>query len=106
MAIYPTSADPATGIAIQTWTEEAAAALSNLAISSPGGGHTNTVTLQIPLDDNDAPGADRPARPAPRASSRGEILRRDSLKRRELLLKGKDGSRRRQRWENGELRHL
>lgn len=30
-----------------------------------------------------------------------EPLRRDSLKRREALQKGKDGSRRRQRWENG-----
>ena len=32
---------------------------------------------------------------------RKEPLRRDSLKRREALLKGKEGSRRRQRWENG-----
>lgn len=30
-----------------------------------------------------------------------ELVRRDSLKRREALLKGKEGSRRRQRWENG-----
>lgn len=35
---------------------------------------------------------------------RREPLRRDSLKRREALQKGKDGSRRRQRWENGMLR--
>lgn len=32
---------------------------------------------------------------------RREPLRRDSLRRREALQKGKDGSRRRQRWENG-----
>lgn len=34
---------------------------------------------------------------------RREPMRRDSLKRREALLKGKEGSRRRQRWENGML---
>ena len=34
---------------------------------------------------------------------RREPLRRDSLRRREALQKGKDGSRRRQRWENGML---
>lgn len=32
---------------------------------------------------------------------RREPIHRDSLKRREALLKGKEGSRRRQRWENG-----
>jgi hypothetical protein len=32
---------------------------------------------------------------------RRESVRKDSMKRREALLKGKDGSRRRQRWENG-----
>ena len=36
---------------------------------------------------------------APRA--RREPLRRDSLNRREALVKGHEGSRRRQRWENG-----
>ncbi|TKA50820.1 hypothetical protein B0A49_12736, partial [Cryomyces minteri] len=34
---------------------------------------------------------------------RREPIRRDSLKRREALLKGKEGSRRRQRWENDRL---
>lgn len=37
----------------------------------------------------------------PRRVSGRQILRRDSLKRREALLKGKEGSRRRQKWENG-----
>jgi R3H-associated N-terminal domain len=32
---------------------------------------------------------------------RDEPMRRDSLKRREALLKGKEGSRQRRRWENG-----
>lgn len=43
--------------------------------------------------------------PAPtgyvRRKSGGEPRRRDSMKRREALLKGKEGSRRRQKWENG-----
>ena len=33
---------------------------------------------------------------------RRTIVRRDSLERREALLKGKEGSRQRRRWENGE----
>ena len=37
---------------------------------------------------------------------RREPLRRDSLKRREALLKGKEGSRRRRQWENGSYPHL
>ena len=30
-----------------------------------------------------------------------ELRRRDSMKRRDAVLKGREGSRRRQRWENG-----
>jgi len=51
-----------------------------------------TVTLTIPLDKHDEVKEARP---------RKEPLRRDSLKGREALLRGKEGSRRRQRWENG-----
>ncbi|KAK6336710.1 hypothetical protein TWF718_009501 [Orbilia javanica] len=40
------------------------------------------------------------AEDATSATPRRTILRRDSMKRREALLKGKEGSRRRQRWEN------
>lgn len=78
-----------------------------------------TVTLSIPLDDP-VPSADNAS--APRVGVRGptstqahqvpsvsfrrrEPLRRDSLRRREALRKGKDGSRRRQRWENDHLLH-
>lgn len=32
-----------------------------------------------------------------------KLLRRDSLERREALLKGKEGSRQRRRWENGKF---
>lgn len=78
-----------------------------------------TVTLDIPLDEpaltrrqreeeqaraqaaiDDAQEDTAPSRLA-RASR--EPRRRDSLKRREALLKGKEGSRRRQKWENGRL---
>jgi len=63
------------------------------------------VAFAIPLDDHATE-----ARPAPSAAAkegglyrRKELVRRDSLKRREALLKGKEGSRRRQRWENDRL---
>jgi hypothetical protein len=116
MAIHPTAnADsdthpaPATvPIDIEAWTEQATAALSAVTLSPlppiPGA----SVTLQIPLDDHPAPRSERA--PVTDASAvragyvhRREPLRRDSLKRREALLKGKEGSRRRQRWENDRL---
>ncbi|TVY25313.1 hypothetical protein LHYA1_G005427 [Lachnellula hyalina] len=56
-----------------------------------------TVTLTIPLDKHDEVKEARP---------RKEPLRRDSLKGREALLRGKEGSRRRQRWENDRLLHV
>ncbi|KAH8679048.1 R3H-associated N-terminal domain-containing protein [Tricladium varicosporioides] len=52
------------------------------------------ISLSIPLDHHAA----KPVRKEP--------LRRDSLKRRETLLKGKEGSRRRQRWENDMFLHV
>lgn len=71
------------------------------------------MSLSIPLDDQPpvtgtthrvrvvGPAAEE-TRSAPTVNfRRREPLRRDSLKRREALIKGKDGSRRRQRWENG-----
>ncbi|KAF2475656.1 uncharacterized protein BDR25DRAFT_300677 [Lindgomyces ingoldianus] len=117
MAIHPAlsgalqSSQPASNpqpIDIEVWTEQATAALSSVTISSPGEVQGATVSLQIPLDE----------RPAPRPTSvttatkegvsssyyrRKEPVRRDSLKRREALLRGKEGSRRRQRWENDRL---
>ncbi|RDW67140.1 uncharacterized protein DSM5745_09006 [Aspergillus mulundensis] len=109
--------------AISAWTEQAAASLENLTITESAPTSTTlrgaTVSLSIPLDDP-VPAADGTA---PRIKTlcqstaekvqkvpavtfrRREPLRRDSLKRREALLKGKDGSRRRQRWENDRLLH-
>lgn len=59
------------------------------------------VGLTIPLDEELATSS-KVEGPARRNSSGRTILRRDSMKRREALVKGKEGSRRRQRWENGQ----
>ncbi|KAL4812645.1 R3H-associated N-terminal domain-containing protein [Aspergillus spinulosporus] len=111
--------------AISAWTEQAAASLEELTItdSAPTSAENatlrgTTVPLSIPLDDpvpateGAAPRvkilgqSTEEARKIPAVSfRRREPLRRDSLKRREALLKGKDGSRRRQRWENDRLLH-
>ncbi|PLB50577.1 hypothetical protein P170DRAFT_508743 [Aspergillus steynii IBT 23096] len=121
--------------AISAWTEQATASLENLTItetvpaaqnaacaeSTPAGGALRgaTVSLSIPLDDpiptadhQSTTGARFLGRPSNQTQQvptvsfrRREPLRRDSLKRREALLKGKDGSRRRQRWENDRLLH-
>ena len=98
MAIGPSGPIPSAQgpINIETWATEA---LSSLQITSPQAQNTG-VSLSIPIRDaavadiDDAPRQTRPRR---------EPLRRDSMKRREALLKGKEGSRRRQRWENGEF---
>jgi hypothetical protein len=98
-------------IDIEAWTQQATAAMSSVAISAPGEvvGAT-TVTLAIPLDDHviATGGAVQPVGAAAVAKEGGlykrkEPLRRDSMNRREALLKGKEGSRQRRRWENGTL---
>jgi hypothetical protein len=86
-----TIAVPTAGVDIEAWT---VSALQAIAISAPVRG-TNS-NLSIPLDGRD----DDTSKAAYKA--RKEPLQRDSMKRREALLKGKEGSRRRQRWENGE----
>ncbi|KAL4787566.1 R3H-associated N-terminal domain-containing protein [Aspergillus varians] len=127
---FPSQADvrgplsPQQAQAISTWTEQAAASLENLTITDSPRANEGTPTLRgasvglsIPLDDP-VPATDGSAAPRVRVLGqipeenrklptvtfrRREPLRRDSLKRREALLKGKDGSRRRQRWENDRL---
>ncbi|OCK86012.1 hypothetical protein K432DRAFT_377109 [Lepidopterella palustris CBS 459.81] len=119
MAIHPTveapdsahTASNATAIDIEAWTEQATAALSSITISAAPTIPGASVTLKVPLDDHPVArqerviGADVSATEAVRAgyARRREPLRRDSLKRRDALLKGKEGSRRRQRWENDRL---
>lgn len=104
----PQQATPPQPIDIEAWTEQATVALSSVTISTPGDAHQGfSVALVIPLDDHDAPSiATRPVGAAAAAKAGGYYqrkapLRRDSLVKREALLKGKEGSKRRQRWENG-----
>lgn len=118
------SLSPQQTMAISAWTEQATESLQDLTLGdstsreqappptpTPTGLRGATVSLSIPLDDETpapAPArvktvgtASAETRPPTVSFRRREPLRRDSLKRREALLKGKDGSRRRQRWENG-----
>jgi hypothetical protein len=95
-------------VSIQAWAKDATEATVSLPISSPPRGTTGTtVKLEIPLDGaipiraKANPGSKPQITSEDIIQSRQEPLRRDSLKRREALLKGKEGSRRRQRWENG-----
>lgn len=118
MAIYPkantyaqsgaSNASPPHPINIEAWTEEATQSLNAVSLGSAGIIPGTSGSLAIDLDEpthhkqdgvsgnalqaDDALSGHRPRREPPR---------RDSLKRREALLKGKEGSRRRTRWENG-----
>ena len=82
---------------IEAWT---VSALQSLAISPDARG-TNA-PLSIPLDgSNSKPSVTIQDARATGESIRRPLSRRDSMKRREALLKGKEGSRQRRRWENG-----
>ncbi|KAG9556062.1 hypothetical protein KCU97_g18678, partial [Aureobasidium melanogenum] len=98
----PITAAP-TGIDIEAWTvEQAAEALQATTISTPTPPRPHpSVTIEIPLDENALAAANAMATAKPRSKQevhtvykRREPVRRDSLKRREALLKGKEGSRR------------
>jgi hypothetical protein len=101
MAIYSSvpppsqqsQASPSSTVQVEAWT---VSALQSLSVSPSARG--TGVTLSIPLDSTSA--ANSKAAYKSRAAAK-EPVRRDSQKRREALLKGKEGSRRRQRWENG-----
>lgn len=86
---------------IEIWTEETTRAVNTLSLNPPVRSRLSPETLTIPLDESEASRQenDISARPP-----RRELVRRDSLKRREAFLKGNEGSRRRQRWENGSCR--
>lgn len=93
----------------EAWTvEQAADVLKATSISTPRLARGRSVTLDIALDD-DAPQASSPLQhrertePSHTVYKRREPIRRDSLNRRNAVLKGKEGSRRRQRWENDRL---
>ena len=114
MAIFPqvssreqdsTAAQP---VDVEAWTEQATESLSAISISASQTVRGTTASLAIPLDEQharkhrDAAGHEiADDQDAPSSRVRREPLRRDSLKRRDALLKGKEGSRQRRRWENG-----
>lgn len=86
-------------IDIDAWT---ISALQSLSVSPTALG-TGT-PLAIPIDD--ATPSSKPARATFKPSAQGTVrrpppLQRDSMKRREALLRGNQGSRQRRRWENG-----
>ena len=125
MAIHPIfnaydSPSPATvpsGTIVAAWTEQVTEALQGTSLSAAGPATASTstvsqgsapatarvrsVSLAIPLDDSASQAQHRRGDGLNQWQRRREPLRRDSLKRREALLRGKEGSRRRQRWENG-----
>ncbi|KAK6579724.1 hypothetical protein PZA11_007960 [Diplocarpon coronariae] len=92
----PAAAEAVQPVDIPTWA--ATSSLAALSISPPAGG--TGVTLNIPLED------EVDMRPRMVGAEKKKKERRDSMKRREALLKGKEGSRRRQRWENDRLLHV
>jgi hypothetical protein len=109
-AATPTDVEQAANV--QAWTEQAAEALQsvNLTTKSP---RSTSVRLSIPLDPtatvtttktplHDNVQSRTPTQSQVHASyGKRTLIRRDSLDRREALLKGKEGSRQRRRWENG-----
>lgn len=109
MAVFPpiaaspqgpsTITAPVQPVDVEAWTEQVAEPTHAVSITSPNGLRGTPVSLAIDLDQEgkakSAEDADKTYRP------RRKLLRRDSLDRREALLKGKEGSRRRIRWENG-----
>ncbi|MCJ1409652.1 hypothetical protein MMC19_003734 [Ptychographa xylographoides] len=94
-------------INIEAWTEQATASLATVTIAASPTVRRTSVPLSIPLDEQTIKAGqaiedDDDAEPQS-TTSRRKLLRRDSLDRRNALLKGKEGSRRRQRWENDRL---
>src|SRR5271163_2999455 len=100
---------------LQAWTEQAAEARQSVNLSTQSGGRVirgTTVQISIPLDPTVPPrDRERDDGTRPKGPATGQVhvtyeknrrTRRDSLERREALLKGKERSRQRRRWENGE----
>ncbi|KAK1807583.1 hypothetical protein LTR12_018069 [Friedmanniomyces endolithicus] len=88
---------------VEAWT---VSQLSSTLASTTLTPRPTSITLDIPLNEDNAP---RDSPPGPRSEPAHTVhkhrapIRRDSQHRREALLKGKEGSRRRQRWENDRL---
>ncbi|KAK4544092.1 hypothetical protein LTR36_004590 [Oleoguttula mirabilis] len=117
MAIHPQlehapghAAPPSSIERVEAWTvDQAADVLAATAISSrlapERAARSTRVTIDIPLDESVR--REEPVHPKREAVhtvyKRQEPVRRDSLRRRDALLRGQEGSRRRQRWENDHL---
>lgn len=91
---------------VAAWTQQALQAMNGLSLHAdltrPAG--ASAVALQIPLDAEH--GDDGEGITAGQAVREGHVLRRksstrDSMRRRDSLLEGKEGTRQRRRWENG-----
>lgn len=111
MAIYPIRSAASNIVSqtiqplnIEAWTEEAIVSIPTASLTSPCGPRGTSAPLSIPLDEHPAAAAKAAELKAHTIPSGRPLLRRDSLDRRNALLKGKEGSRRRQRWENGSYR--
>ena len=101
---------PASLERVEAWAvSQTADLLSATAISAPGSPRLvrgTSVKIDIPLDESAIQNEDAARKkvdPVHTVYKRREPIRRDSLKRREALLKGKEGSRQRRRWENDRL---
>ncbi|KAI2781616.1 R3H-associated N-terminal domain-containing protein [Daldinia loculata] len=95
------------GLNIEAWT---ISALESLSVSSIARGIG--APLSIPLDEHESTKKTSVIIQDPRSKSTAitppprPLSRRDSQRRREALLKGKEGSRQRRRWENDRLMHV
>ncbi|KAF2423471.1 hypothetical protein EJ08DRAFT_672531 [Tothia fuscella] len=95
-----------TRVDVESWTEEAIRAMNSLTVTPGTAARGASVTLEIPLDE--PPKTNGEGISAGEAVRAGYVLRRktsnrDSLRHREAVLKGKEGSRQRRRWENDRL---
>lgn len=99
---------------VETSNEDTLQVMARLRVTSTPEAVRRGVSLSIPLDvaqkspeSKETLGADIFGLQRQRREVEGAAIeplkRRDSMKRREALLKGQEGSRRRQKWENGKL---
>jgi hypothetical protein len=89
---------------IEAWADEAVQAITTLRLHTPTPDtipptRGTATKLEIPLDVRISDGQVGDTR-CNTYVPRRPLSRRDSMKRRDALLMGKEGSRRRQRWEN------
>ncbi|KAI2629523.1 R3H-associated N-terminal domain-containing protein [Hypoxylon sp. NC1633] len=104
--VNATTVSPSSGgVDIEAWTISAFESLS----ISPLARGTGT-PISIPLDENPKKPSvtvqDPHVKSATITPPQRPLSRRDSQRRREALLKGKEGSRQRRRWENDRLMHV